>query len=94
MELQTINMTTDQLAEFAAAVVGTTLRELGLKPTRAVSDKVYRSQMLEVISRREFDAAIENGTLQIYSEGNRADKFAKCYTTGKEWRTYLKQTRG
>lgn len=88
---QQIVMTSHQLSEFGRNLVLTTLVEMGLKPHRLQSGRIYRSEMVEVIGRRDFDKAVREGKLLIHKT-NPLKRNSRVYARRSDWERFLRQS--
>jgi hypothetical protein len=91
MSEETITMKKSELAEFGRNLVLTTLVEMGLKPHRLQSGRIYRSEMVEVIGRRAFDKAVREGKIIVWKL-NPLKKNSRVYARRSDWEKFLRQS--
>lgn len=81
-------MTDLELTDIITNTVHATLCQLGLKASSLNSGRIYRSDMVKVIGRRNFEQAVDRGQIRV-SKGDHAN--SKVWTKRSEWDAYLKQ---
>jgi len=91
-EMKMVVMTEDQIKEILHTTVRntvhSTLVEMGLKSSSLQSGKIYRSEMVEIIGRRAFDQAVENGNLKVY-KNDPLKRNSKVYAKRGDWERFL-----
>ena len=65
-----------------------TLVELKLKASSLQSGKIYRSDMIKVLGRWEYDRAVENGHLRVF-KNDPTKRNSRVYAKRAEWERFL-----
>jgi len=85
-------LTEDQYREILHTTVRNTVHstfvEIGWKASSFQSGKIYRTEMLEVISVREFNNAVENGHLRTF-KNDPTKRNSKVYARRGDWEKFL-----
>jgi hypothetical protein len=87
---QQIVMTSHQLAEFCRNTVHATLVEMGLKAHRIQNGRIYRTEMVEIIGRWDYDKAVREGKFLVYKK-NPLKRNSRVYTRREDWDRYLRK---
>jgi len=69
--------------------VEVTLEKIGYNVTSWASGRVYRTEIVEAIGRREFDRAVRKGRLHP-KKNNPLKRNSKVYVRREEWERYRK----
>lgn len=86
MNHPTLTLTQDDITDMISNTVASTLIQMGFKTSRLHAGIIYRSEMLKVIPRRDFDKAVYNGILRTY-KGDYPN--SKVYCRISDWQEYL-----
>lgn len=88
MDIQgSITLTSDQIEQLGESIVQRTMVNMGYKPRAFQSGRIYRQEMLEVISIRQFEKARITGKLKTHKDGSRN---SKIWARREDWERYLK----
>lgn len=82
-----VTLTPGQLEDIIEGTVQRTLVHMGLKGSSLMSGRIYRQEMLDVISVRKFEAARVSGRLKCHKDGSRN---SKVWARREDWEQYLK----
>lgn len=82
-----VTLTSDQIEQLGEAIVQRTMVAMNYKPSQFHSGRIYRQEMLEVISVRQFEKAKINGRLKCHKDGSRN---SKVWARREDWDKYLR----
>lgn len=79
-----------QLAEFAHELVSQTLATVGLGRVPKPTDKISRRQMVSIVGRTRFEAAVNSGMLKVHKNNPEAVN-STMFAYVADWQRFLKQ---
>lgn len=84
-----IILTKRELREVMKSVVHETLIDLKLKPSRQLSGRIYRQDMIQILgSERQFNNAVKGGYLKVKKGPGRT---SKVWASRDDWERFLKR---
>ena len=87
-----ITLTQEELDYTIERSVTEVLAQLGVKGNPSQSGRIYRRQMVEILGRRIYDEAVENGWLVVHKhDPNKSN--SRVYARREDWEKFLQKHR-